>query len=753
MPGLYGNTSSNYSVYSTQTNALYFSTSTTSTFTGTVQTTNLGGLYQGLYGPLPSNAAQLYQYFCNTGDVYFSLNTTTNCIYANTTGTALTNIGSYTFTNNLISLPYPVSSILNVNGTVWQFNPDGTTDFPNYQFPSADGLLNQVLVAGGNGILYWNTVTYSTATVDLFSGNGIQTLFTLTHAPISQNFVEASVGGVYQVPGVAFTVVNDQITFTSAPPTASNNVQVRYYSILTGTLIPGAPGPQGPQGPAGVNGATGPQGPSGPQGPQGQTGPTGPLGGPSGPSGPAGPSSAAVNTWTQTYAQTSTQITYGNIAAKWEYSTTTTSYNLFVKSVSSDVPGVFEVTSEPGVGTNNSFTLSSSTWRESATGVIFEPTTFISSLTSFSYQIPLYTNVDITNTTANRLVWLGISDISQTSDFTWAGLGNKTGSAGPTAIRLGQNAGGGTGTTLIAIGVEAGQTNQGQFSVAIGTDAGQTNQAAYAVAIGSTAGSSGQGQYAIAIGQNAAVSTQSTRSIAIGQNAGNTGQKNDATAIGASAGYQYQGIYSIGIGSSAAYQNQGQYSVAIGSPAAYFNQGQYSVAVGLQAGYQDQGQNSVAIGYLAALTTQSDYAVAIGNLTGQTNQGTWAIAIGQNAGNSNQTGSAIALGLNAGQTSQGQSAIAIGRAAGQTNQGAYGVAIGREAAQTTQTAYSVAIGYRAATSYQATGSVVISAGSTPISTASNVGFYVKPIRQVTTTTGLVQLWFDTSTNEVVWYQP
>jgi hypothetical protein len=44
----------------------------------------------------------------------------------------------------------------------WVFKPNGTTEFPNYTFPSEDGAANQVLKTDGSGNLTWTS-----ATVDL----------------------------------------------------------------------------------------------------------------------------------------------------------------------------------------------------------------------------------------------------------------------------------------------------------------------------------------------------------------------------------------------------------------------------------------------------------------------------------------------------------------------------------------------------------------------------------------------------------
>ena len=84
----------------------------------------------------------------------------------NDTTSLVMDVSSLTFTHNV---PLPAPPTL-VNGT-WSFNPSGTTSFPNYTFPYADGTANQVLKTNGSGILSWqpeNNTTYdfnaSTAT-------------------------------------------------------------------------------------------------------------------------------------------------------------------------------------------------------------------------------------------------------------------------------------------------------------------------------------------------------------------------------------------------------------------------------------------------------------------------------------------------------------------------------------------------------------------------------------------------------------
>jgi len=94
-----------------------------------------------------------------------------------------------------------------------------------------------------------------------------------------------------------------------------------------------------------------------------------------------------------------------------------------------------------------------------------------------------------------------------------------------TTIALGENAGAtDQQSQAVAIGRLAGQTSQGANSVAIGVIAGQTSQGSGAVAIGGNAGVTNQGANAVAVGVNVGVTSQGANSVAIGAAAGNTNQ-------------------------------------------------------------------------------------------------------------------------------------------------------------------------------------------------------------------------------------
>lgn len=113
-----------------------------------------------------------------------------------------------------------------------------------------------------------------------------------------------------------------------------------------------------------------------------------------------------------------------------------------------------------------------------------------------------------------------------------------------------------TAGNAVAIGLNAGQTNQNDYAVAIGPAAGNDTQGVAAVAIGSDAGQYQQGIQAIAIGTVAGLNTQGTSAVAIGSGAGQISQGQFAVALGYSAGDTNQGNNSIIINATGATLDQ-----------------------------------------------------------------------------------------------------------------------------------------------------------------------------------------------------
>jgi hypothetical protein len=76
--------------------------------------------------------------------------------------------------------------------------------------------------------------------VAYFSGNGSTTAFTLPVGVVSSAQILVFVANVPQNPSSAYTVSGTTLTFTSAPPTGTNNVWVEYTSLQTNTIAPSA---------------------------------------------------------------------------------------------------------------------------------------------------------------------------------------------------------------------------------------------------------------------------------------------------------------------------------------------------------------------------------------------------------------------------------------------------------------------------------------------------------------------------------
>ena len=160
---------------------------------------------------------------------------------------------------------------------------------------------------------------------------------------------------------------------------------------------------------------------------------------------------------------------------------------------------------------------------------------------------------------------------------------------------------------------------------------------------------------------------------------------------------------------------------------------------------------SVQIGRGEVSTSQG--AIGIGYNSGGPSQGSSAVAIGTGAGDLSQGASAISIGENTGQISQSSDAIALGQRAGRISQGTKSISIGYFSGVNGQNNYSIAIGHKAGEDGQHLRSIVLNANSAALNTTQSDSFFVNPIRSVSDTTGLKQLYYDTSTNEIVHYVP
>ncbi len=297
--------------------------------------------------------------------------------------------------------------------------------------------------------------------------------------------------------------------------------------------------------------------------------------------------------------------------------------------------------------------------------------------------------------------------------------------------------------------VDAVSLRTSASSIALGSNAGKTNQANLAVAIGSSAGETGQALWTVAVGTGAGSINQAMMSVAVGNNAGLNEQGQDATAIGQSAGAEYQGHDTVAVGAAAGAFGQENGAVAVGYSAApgnllvpsYVSGGTGGAALvvddttGIYPGFRVRGtgfttQTVVSVDSGTTLTLSANASQTPTNdmffLGGQ---GTDAIAIGKDAAAIQQSTSAIAIGKDAGKTTQGANAIAIGKESGVSNQGANAIAIGEKAGYSNQAANSIVI--------NATGAEVYNFGANST--------IITPIRNDTMTT---ILGYDADTGQV-----
>lgn len=115
---------------------------------------------------------------------------------------------------------------------------------------SAIGTAGQVLTvnSGASGLEWGEGVVSGTVTLDRFSGTGSQTAFTLSQAPDNENFTQVYISGVYQQKNT-YSVSGTTLTFTTAPPSGLNNIEVTntgasFFGVSPsiGTVTTGAAG-------------------------------------------------------------------------------------------------------------------------------------------------------------------------------------------------------------------------------------------------------------------------------------------------------------------------------------------------------------------------------------------------------------------------------------------------------------------------------------------------------------------------------
>jgi hypothetical protein len=84
-----------------------------------------------------------------------------------------------------------------------------------------------------------NQLTSVPHIVDLYNGNGVVTAFgTLSRSPAGTAAIAVFVNGIYQVPGIDFTLNGSVINFVTAPGSGTNNIAIHHLGNGTSTQVP-----------------------------------------------------------------------------------------------------------------------------------------------------------------------------------------------------------------------------------------------------------------------------------------------------------------------------------------------------------------------------------------------------------------------------------------------------------------------------------------------------------------------------------
>jgi len=118
----------------------------------------------------------------------------------------------------------------NIAGTL---SVSGTTNLGAVGNVTITGGSNGYLLStDGSGNLSWIAQSTSNIVLDSFTGNGVQTVFTLTNAPTSEDYTIINIDGVSQLHS-AYTVANANVTLSSAPANGAA-IEVMTFNLGAG---------------------------------------------------------------------------------------------------------------------------------------------------------------------------------------------------------------------------------------------------------------------------------------------------------------------------------------------------------------------------------------------------------------------------------------------------------------------------------------------------------------------------------------
>lgn len=196
---------------------------------------------------------------------------------------------------------------------------------------------------------------------------------------------------------------------------------------------------------------------------------------------------------------------------------------------------------------------------------------------------------------------------------------------------------------------------------------------------------------------DAAAVVGGTSSVALGSTAGDTNTGDYDALFGIGAGYHNTGDDVSALGYGAAYNNTGDSVTALGRAAGYGNTGANLTAVGAYAGLNNNQTNVTAVGPSAGSTNTGASLTAVGYNAATDNTGARSSAIGNLAGYKNTGADLTAIGDDAGVVNKGADTSLIGQGAGKNNGGAGVTAIGADTVPNNGKDHVTAIGSGAVT--------------------------------------------------------
>ena len=153
-------------------------------------------------------------------------------IASTASGGGATNLIIDTVSGDGSTVAFPLSNTITNENNV-QVYIDGVYQSKSNYSTSSNTLTFSTAPFNGASIEFTHMVSLNGTPdieIDNFSGDGSTTGFTLTSEPVSKNNLQIYIDGVYQAKA-NYSVVTTSLTFTTAPATGTNNIEVTHLKI------------------------------------------------------------------------------------------------------------------------------------------------------------------------------------------------------------------------------------------------------------------------------------------------------------------------------------------------------------------------------------------------------------------------------------------------------------------------------------------------------------------------------------------